>query len=275
MSDEDDDPWIISEEQKMRFAALFLLEYIINRPKLFKVWLDRDDTDLEPILEWMLTMEWIEIKEGDHYIPNEKGRDVLKVFIKRYAEFVYFFDVFSGVDLGEGSFAFSDYFRFKDDAEWQTYLQNERFEDLRIAVAEYLDIDAVEIVFMQFVRDNRFGQNATGWQFDLLLGAIWNDILEICNEALDVSELAYESDQGTVSGKDVISDIIKQGSQCLAELLHRADREMKGISHVAGQEYTRDHAVKPVKFPPASHFDFNSYQKKQSRGDLWDEIKSI
>jgi hypothetical protein len=272
---EDDDPWTIDESQKMRFAALFLLEYIINRPKLFKVWLERDDSDLEPILEWMLVQEWIEIHQGDHYEPNEKGREVLKKFIGRYAEFVYFFDVFSGVDLEDGSFAFARYFDFDDDRAWQEFLQQDRFEDLRIALAEYLDIDAVEIVFMQFVREDRFGKNATGWQFDLLLGSIWDTILEICNEATDVAELGYDSEEGHVSGEVVMRDILTQGSQLLGELLHRADREMQGISSSASSPGSGDYVVEPVKFPPASHFNFEKYTNPQSRGELWDEIDKL
>lgn len=270
-----DDPWTINEEQKMRFAALFLLEYIINKPKLFSIWLERDDSDLEPVLDWMLGQAWIEIKNEERYEPNVKGRQVLELFIKRYAEFVYFFDVFSGVDLGEGTFAFSKYFDFDNDADWQRHLQDERYEDLRIAVAEYLDIDAVEIVFMQFAREERFGKDATGWQFDLLLGTIWDEILNICNEATDVSELAYQDEQGEVSGERVISDILAQGAQLLGDLLHRADLEMRGISHHDGASATEEFVVKPVKFPPSSHFNFREYAQDKSRGNLWDEIDKL
>ncbi|MCF6311971.1 MAG: hypothetical protein L3J39_05930 [Verrucomicrobiales bacterium] len=270
-----DAPWTINEEQKMRFAALFLLEYIINKPMLFSIWLERDDSDLEPILNWMQAQQWIEIKNENHYEPNLKGRQVLELFIKRYAEFVYFFDVFSGVDLGEGTFAFSQYFDFDNDADWQRHLQDERFEDMRIAVAEHLDIDAVEIVFMQFAREERFGKDATGWQFDLLLGTIWDEILNICNEATDVSELSYQDEHGEVSGKQVISDILSQGAQLLADLLHRADLELRGIPHHADTGGTKDFVVKPVKFPPSSHFDFQDYVKEKSRGDLWDEIDNL
>lgn len=270
-----DDPWTIDESQKMRYAALFLLEYVINKPRLFKVWLERDDADLEPILEWMLVKGWIEIRQGDHYVPNEKGRQVLEVFIKRYAEFVYFFDVFSGVDLETGDFAFARYFDFENDSAWQEYLQREQFDDLRIAVAEYMDIDAVEIVFMQFVRESRFGKDATGWQFDLLLGTIWNSILEICNEAIDVSELGYECEDGFISGETVMHDIFAQGSQLLAELLNRANREMLGISQQGKAASPEGFVVQPVKFPPASHFDFDAYTKQESRGDLWNEIEKL
>lgn len=270
-----DDPWTIDETQKMRFAALFLLEYIINRPKLFKVWLERDDSDLEPILEWMLVQGWIEIVQGDHYAPNERGREVLEKFIGRYAEFVYFFDVFSGVDLEEGSFAFGRYFDFENDRAWQDFLNQERFEDLRIALAEYLDIDAVEIVFMQFVREDRFGKDATGWQFDLLLGSIWDAILEICNEATDVSELGYDSEDGYISGEAVMHDILEQGAKLLGELLHRADREMQGLHHSSSETSDRRYVVEPVKFPPASHFNFEKYTRSQSKGELWDEIDQL
>ncbi|QQL45674.1 hypothetical protein [Sulfuriroseicoccus oceanibius] len=273
MSSDYDDPWTISDEQKMRFAALFLLEYVINKPMLFKVWLDRDDSDLEPVLEWMLVQKWIEIRDGDHYVPTERGREVLETFIKRYAEYVYFFDVFCAVDLGEGSFAFERFFDFDSEEEWHRYLDQERFEDLRIAVAEYLDLDAVELVFMQFVREERFGRDATGWQFDLLLGAIWDEILEICNEALDVNDLGYEDDQGVVDGEVVIEDVIGQGGALLGQLLARADRALKGISDSSGG--AADRVVPPVEFPPASRFDFDQFARGEKKDDLWDEISKL
>ena len=38
----------VTEEQKKRFAGIYLLEYIINTPHAFSVFLDDNDQDLEP-----------------------------------------------------------------------------------------------------------------------------------------------------------------------------------------------------------------------------------
>ena len=41
--DIDDDPWTVSDEQKLRFAGIFLLEYMINHPRIFQLWLEDKD----------------------------------------------------------------------------------------------------------------------------------------------------------------------------------------------------------------------------------------
>ncbi|HEX8309963.1 MAG TPA: hypothetical protein VF614_01520 [Chthoniobacteraceae bacterium] len=271
MADKIDEPWTASEEQKLRFAGLFLLEFMINRPRVFQVWLERDDADLEPILEWLLVQEWVAIREAKEYIPTEEGRSVIKRFMERYARFVYFFDVFSAVDLGSGEFAFAKYFEILDEKEWLAYLHDERFEDLRIAIAEHLGIDAVEIVFMSFIREDRFGHNASGWQFDLLLGSVWDQILGVCNSATDVSELGYQDGDRWIAGEIVAEDILQQGGALLGKLLARADRELKGSSPTRGGGNESERIVAPVEFPPASDFNFANYIEPTNRDRFWED----
>lgn len=267
----DDDPWVISEDRKLRFAGLYLLEYMINRPQVFALWLERDDAELEPILEWLLVRGWIEIREERDYVPNAAGRLVIEKFLQRYAKFVYFFDVFSAVDLGAGEFAFARYFEFDSQEEWLGFLHQDRFEDLRVAVAEFLDIDAVEIVFMSFLREDRFGRDAAGWQFDLLLGTVWNEIIEICNSALDVEELGYDSDGSRITGEEVMSDILAQGAGLLARLHQEADRLLGKPALTVGRDQQAAAVVEPVRFPKPEEFDFDTYIKPEGRDPFWEE----
>lgn len=269
MSEQDDDPWVISDEQKLRFAGLYLLEYMINQPQIFALWLERDDAELEPILEWLLVQGWIEIRGEKEYVPNSAGREVIEKFLRRYAKFVYFFDVFSAVDLGAGEFAFARFFDFTEEDEWLAYMNDERFEDLRVAVAEFLDIDAVEVVFMSFIREDRFGRDAAGWQFDLLLGSVWDEIVVVCNEALDVSELGYEDGGKWISGDQVMSDILSQGASLLGDLHRRADEILD--KPAAGEGDSSNKVVEPVRFPAASEFDFESYIQPTNRDPFWEE----
>jgi hypothetical protein len=267
----DDDLWAVSDEQKLRFAGIFLLEYMINHPRIFQLWLEDQDSDLEPILEWLLSKEWIEIREAKEYVPTHEGRDVLKRFMERYARFVYFFDVFSAVDLGAGEFAFARYFEILEPDEWTAYLHEERFTDVRIAIAEYLGIDAVEIVFMSFIREDRFGRDASGWQFDLLLGSVWDQILDICNSATDLHELGYQDGERWIDGEVVAEDILQQGGTLLGKLLARAEAELQetGFRHDGGNEAER--VVPAVTFPPASDFKFDEYIKPATRDRFWDK----
>ena len=270
-NDNDDIPWSVSAEQKLRFAGIFLLEFMINRPRIFQLWLEDEDSDLEPILEWLLVKEWIQIRDAKDYIPTDEGRNVITRFMERYARFVYFFDVFSGVDLGSGEFAFERYFDILEPDEWQTYLHDQRFDDVRIAIAEHLGINAVEIVFMSFIREDRFGRNATGWQFDLLLGTVWDEILDVCNNAIDVSELGYQDGDRWIDGATVAEDILQQGGALLANLLARAESELMGTGPTRGGGNESERVVAPVKFPPASDFNFANFTEPTTRDRFWDD----
>lgn len=210
--------YTINEEQKMQFAGIFVLEYMINKPSIFALLLEGNDIDLEPILEWLMVKKYVDIENQEKYIPTEKGRKSLTLFLTRYTEFLNIFDIYCAVDLGSGEFAFDDYFDYQNTGGWKNFLDQERFEDLRIAVASFKKMDPVEIVFMSFINESRFGKDDSGWQFDLLLGTVWDEILDICNSALAWQELGYEDDEGEVPAKVVIEDVIKQGTEIMMNL---------------------------------------------------------
>jgi len=210
--------YAINEEERKQFAGLYLLERMINMPLTFPLWLERNDKDLEPVLEWLLTKEWIQI-EDTRYAPTEKGRETIVHFKRRYQDFLKNFDVFCAVDLESGEFAFEKWFDIEDDDDWHAFLDQERWEDLRVAVADFKGLNPVEVVFMSFLNEDRFGQDEEGWQFDLLLGTIWDEILEICNTALQEEDLAYEDpEDGPISGESVLKDVIQQGAELNLEI---------------------------------------------------------
>ena len=208
----------ITEEEKKKYAGVYLLEYIINKPEVFPVFLEQNDSDLEPILENLMVDGFVEIKENSQYIPTQKGREALETFIQCYYEFLNVYDLYAFVDLQSGNFAFEEYLTMQTQAEWESYIDDDRWDDMRIAVASYLKIDPIKIVFMQYITEGRFGRSDSGWQFDLLIGSVWDEILDICNSAIQVKDLGYEDDLGKVDAEDVIRDIITQGSQLMIDL---------------------------------------------------------
>ena len=224
----------ITEEQKQRFASIYVLDHMINTPKTFPLLLERNDADLEPILEHLLVKECVAIHDKERYAPTEKGRDALQLFMARYSEFLRIFDIYCGVDLEAGEFAFARYFELKDAQEWKAYLRQERWDDLRVAAAEFKKIDPVEIVFMSFINEGRFGRDETGWQFDLLLGSVWDEIAQIVETAVRVDDLGYASNGGIVSGEDVIGDVLAQGAKLLTDLLDEEERRSSGGSDGGG-----------------------------------------
>jgi hypothetical protein len=213
----------IGDEQRRQFASLYLLDYMTKQRARLPVYLDRADADLEPVLEHLLVKECVEIEGQSEYVVSQRGRRALARFMARYSEFLQMFDIFCAVDLGAGEFAFARYFELDGD-DWKSYLAESRFDDLRIAVAEFKSLDPVEIVFMSFLNEGRFGRDHTGWQFDLLLGSVWDQVRDIVAAALHVPDLGYRDDSGRVDGADVIADVIQQGTALLIELLKEEER---------------------------------------------------
>jgi len=238
----------LSEEEKKGFAGIYLLEYMINTPYSPPIFLDGNDQDLETILAWLMAEELVKIESETKYIPTEKGRERLKKFMARYSEYLTMFDIFCAVDLESGEFAFEKWEDFENDAEFKNYIDDDRWDDLRVAVADYKEMSAVEIVFMNFINEHRFGRDESGWQFDLLLGSVWDEILDICENSVQWNELGFEDDQGVVPAEAVIEDIITQGTEIMLDLLgERHVSEINGKSSQVDAIYYVDE-VEPPEF---------------------------
>lgn len=236
----------ITEEEKKEFAGLYLLEYMINTPYSPPIFLDGNDADLETILVDLMAKDLIEIKENEKYIPTDKGREELKKFMARYSEYLTMFDIFCCVDLESGEFAFESWNDYDTDEAFDKLLEDDRWDDLRVAVADYKGMNAVEIVFMNFINEHRFGRNDSGWQFDLLLGSVWDEILDLCKNSVQWKELGFEDDQGAVPAESVIEDVITQGTEIMLDLLgERSVEEINGKSAQIDAVYYVDEVGTP------------------------------
>ena len=217
----------VSEEQKKQFAAAYLLNVIINEKVIIPLYLEGNYTDLEPVLEYMMMKSYLSVENKEFYAPTDKGKEILRRFMQRYSEFLKIFDIYCAVDLEEGTFAFEEYFNITDMKQWNKYLNDERWEDLRVAVAIYKKLNPVEIVFMSFLQEEQFGNRGEGWEFDLLLGSIWDDILKVCNTALSAPDLVYQDEDGSlVDGNMVLEDVIIQGAE-LNLALHKQEQKLR------------------------------------------------
>ncbi|MGJ8640470.1 MAG: hypothetical protein ACSHYA_13870 [Opitutaceae bacterium] len=264
-------PYTLEDNQKMEFAGIYLLEYMINHPKRFNVLLQAEEEDLEPILEWLLVRDTVEIKEDNTYQATSKGRTSLQRFMARYSDFLNIFDIYCAVDLGLGEFAFASYFDYDDKASWKHFLAAERWEDMRVAVAQFKSVDPVEIVFMSFLNEDRFGRDQVGWQFDLLLGTVWDEILNICNTAVQIEQLSYESEDGIVSGESVMEDIIQQGTALLIDLKSREARLDSRIDHPGAPSAHQPGMVDPVDFPNHDIDYYQHYNASDYRPPHWQD----
>jgi hypothetical protein len=216
------------------FKSIILLNEIITNDRVFKTVFNSDDSLLEPLFIELLSKGYLKI-DGDRYISNEKGIETFDNFMKRYTEYLKVFDIYSFVDLEKGEFAFSKFFDFNTDDDWNKFKMDQRFDDVRITVALFKKLNPHEIVFMSFINENRFDTSSTGWQVELLSDNIWTEIDKIVESAITPQQLGSE---------DVILDIIDQGTSIMIDLLKK-EAESKPVSVASndGDDYYEEEYV--------------------------------
>jgi len=195
----------LTEEQCRRMAALVLLHRVIDDPSAFHAaLLESDDAVLEPLFRHMMAEDLVEVGPDDHFRPTERGRTVYGKLLQQQQSYLAHFDIFARVDLAEGAF-FDPAHDLPDDPRW---------DDLRVAVAEYKGIDPYQMVFLAMLADAQFMENPD-WKFDLALGSnFFKEMEEIVAAQLAVADLAYTDEDGNrVPGEAVIEDVILQGAQ--------------------------------------------------------------
>lgn len=218
------DKYKVTPEKADQFVAVLLMDYIINRAGGLPLMMDGNFKTLEPLVIKLAAAGYVKTPEkgsnSRFYEATDKGREALGKFMQRYSEYLKLYDVFCAVDLTAGTFAFSKFYDFDTDAQWDAYLNQENWEDLRIAVAEYKKLDPLEIVFMSFLNEDRFNYDNNTWQFDVSSGLIWEQIEQICNAALTVEQV----NQGD---ETVMPDIITQGAKISVDLLKQEEENRK------------------------------------------------
>lgn len=208
------------------FASIYLLRHIQKEP--IPLLLEADDSFLQPLIDNLFSRGYITI-EKERYQLHPEGEKCLDRFARRYSEYLSFYDIFCAVDLQNGEFAFARYFDFQSDDDWDRYLAQEKWQDIRLAVARLKKMDVHEIVFMNFLSEGRFEKDQSGWQFDLLLGSIWDEIRQICRTAWSIEEI----------GETRLIELIRKGSALMAELLEQ-EGNLSPEEQAALQHYRND-----------------------------------
>jgi hypothetical protein len=213
----------VTENNKKNFQSILLLDQLVAGSRQFKIVAEPDDKVLEPFFLELMAKGYVDTS-GQYYVATAKGKETYELFNKRFQEYLRLFDIFSFVDLTKGEFAFARFFDFDTDEDWDNFTNDERFEDLRIAVAILKKMDPAEIVFMSFINEKRIDTQITGWQMDLVTDDLWHEIEEICATSLKPEQL------GT---PDVIEDIVRQGTELMITLLKDEQTRQKEDAEVA------------------------------------------
>lgn len=198
----------LTPDNKKSFKAIILLNEMVNGTHKFQTVANGDDSVLEPLFVELMSNGYV-TTSGIYYQVTDKGQQIFDTFMKRYTEYLKVYDVFSFVDLEKGEFAFARYYDFDTDEAWADFTNDERFDDLRIAVALFKKLDPAEIVFMSFINENRFDTTSAGWQIDLVSDNDWAEIEEICTTAIKPDDV----------GKDAMEDMVSQGSELMISLM--------------------------------------------------------
>jgi hypothetical protein len=222
--------YTIDQKKKSQFIWAFLLDQMADK-RDFSVLLHDNDTFIEKYLIEMLSLNFIKIV-NNYYKIDTKGQEFLDNFFAKYKDFLKLYDIFCAVDLTEGTFAFKEFYNFDTDEEWKIYLNQDNWEDVRVAVCEFKKIDPIEIVYLSFLNEGRFTSN-DNWQFDLTSDLIWDEILNICETAIPLSSLSQDG---------VIEDIVQQGSNIMLEILKEENsRKLEELENtVSSEEYDNE-----------------------------------
>jgi len=198
------------------FTSILILNRLINDRLYLKV--GDYDTCIDPILTKMFSSDLINLIDNQ-YVPTNEGRSVLKNFVNKYTEFLKVIDLYCAVDLGTGEFAFSpEMFTMLPD-EYEALVNEDRFDDLRLAVCRYKGVDVLEAAFMIMLDKDRFNLLEPEWEFELMSNLIWEEMTNIINESKDYEHITYSVDEIEVDGKDIVESVICEGNKLMSELL--------------------------------------------------------
>lgn len=255
----------VLEKDKTKYVCLVLLNEIINFQHYFNVAPTRDEVFIEPYLRMMYVAKVLDMKDGQ-YIPTELGRQELVNLYEKYYDYLKMFDIFCAVDLEQGEFAFSSMTSGWSDYEWIEFLENERFSDVRVAVAEFKGLDPIEIVFLSFLNEGRFEIGNGRWEYELTGDAVWREIEEICNTAISAE---YLSEDGVLEdvikqGTEIALQLIKEGEELQAELEAEYDESEEEIIETTTVEY-----VDIVEEPYYPYDYYESYYDPYYVSPLW------
>ncbi|MGA1598580.1 MAG: hypothetical protein ACO4AU_05980 [bacterium] len=177
---------------------------------------EQSESGLEPLVQQMEQRGWLEMGDDNYYHPTDKGSQAYDHLLDQQQSYIAHFDVYAFVDLEEGVFADPD----------TDLLEDQRWTDLRVAVAEHKGIDPYRVVFLSMLSSEAFFENPD-WKFDLSVGTLFDEMGELTQQQLLVDQLGYEDEEGEVSGAEVIQDVIEQGSEIAQERIRRQEQEAR------------------------------------------------
>lgn len=207
----------LTKEKRDYYRNIILLRDMIEFNEEYPIMLTDSQELLEPHLIDMCAQDkrWVEMRDN-MFVPTQKGREEFKGFMNKYYDYLRIYDIFCMVDFQTAEFAFSKYMEY-DDSQWDIYVDDDRWQDVRLAVCEFKGIDPVEVAVMSFLNEERFGIGDEGWEFRLVSDLLFDEMLDIIND-----ENTYRKEDLMDNG--ALEDIIKRGFEVM---MHIFDEEKR------------------------------------------------
>ena len=119
---------------KRKYIAMIVLNEIIKNNRVYDV----NFIGANDIFPMLMSEDIIKMK-GTQFIPTKKGIELHSNQQLAYQEFNRFFNPFCAVDMHDDivEFAHSKYYDFANDDEFNVYLNDDKWWDLRIAICEF------------------------------------------------------------------------------------------------------------------------------------------
>lgn len=200
------------------YAAALVAESVENNSELFAVKRDEVQSRFPLIFKFMLEENLI--TKDSAFTLTDSGSKFLKRFLIHYGEFIHYLEVFSRFDLTEWEFAYSSYNDFMPGREksWNNFLQEERWDDLRIAMAQNLNLNMQEIMFFTLYHEGYFNQSEKQSESYLIKG-LKKDLESMLSRKIKLEDLSYEDEEGEeVSWTLVVEDLSDQSADLLDSL---------------------------------------------------------
>ena len=194
---------LLSEESKLEFAGLLIMHRLVSEgERIHSSFMESNDRLVEPYLDALEDKGLVQRGAEYYYEATEKGKQLYQKLIDQRLAYARHFGIYERVDLAAGTFA-DPQSDFQDDERWA---------DLRVAVAEFKGVDPYHMVFLAMLSDEHFFENHD-WRFDLGMGNLFEEMEKIVQDQISEDDLAYEDEEGLISGHDVLQDVILQGDQ--------------------------------------------------------------
>lgn len=243
----------LTDDLIYRFQSLIILHEMIDCKTKFDVNFSMGNE----IFPKIMSIGFIELS-GILFVPTAKGIKLFDQYNLAFTEFNKLFDIYNSVDVHDGipEFAFDKFFDFDTDEQWNNFLNDPKWWDLRIALCEFKsfhgkEINPYDIIFMMFLNEGKFQLKSDMDIIDLLSTKTWNIMIKIYNDPNLLHYQPISEDPSDISN-DLMNAIVSEGNRVMSKLIkiqqdrNLVDQDTEYVETVYVEYYEDPYYISPV-----------------------------